>query len=91
MNGRVSVVDKRDGQLADVDPEVFAPDERTRILQGLLMEVAEAITHCPRASTFSRLWDPEQINAAREADLNRYWVQRFLESLDVKSELSETS
>ena len=36
-----------------VAPEVFDPDDNTRVLQGMLLEVDEAYAHCPRAFTFS--------------------------------------
>jgi PPOX class probable FMN-dependent enzyme len=81
VNGRVSVVDRHDGQLQGIAPEVFAPDENTRVQQALLLEVEEAYAHCPRAFTFSRLWDPAQIEAARAADANRYWLSRWRESM----------
>jgi predicted pyridoxine 5'-phosphate oxidase superfamily flavin-nucleotide-binding protein len=81
VNGRASVVGKSDGRLAGIDPEVFAPDENTKILQGLLLEVDEAYAQCPRAFTFSKLWDVERIQASREADANRYWLGRWKQSM----------
>jgi PPOX class probable FMN-dependent enzyme len=86
VNGRARVVDKRDGQLSDIAPEVFAPDENTRVLQGLLLEVVEAYAHCPRAFTFSKLWDTEQIESTRGDDPNRYWVGRFIEDVQRASD-----
>jgi len=81
VNGRASVVEKSDGRLAGVDPEVFAPDENTKILQGMLIEVDEAYAQCPRAFTFSKLWDVEGIETARTANANRYWLGRWKESM----------
>ncbi|MBY0400836.1 pyridoxamine 5'-phosphate oxidase family protein [Myxococcota bacterium] len=81
VNGRARVVEKSDGHLAGIDPEVFAPDENTKILQGLLLEVDEAYAQCPRAFTFSKLWDVEQIAASREAEANRYWLGRWKQSM----------
>lgn len=81
VNGRASVVEKSDGRLAGIDPEVFAADENTKILQGLLLEVDEAYAQCPRAFTFSKLWDVEQIAAAQGAHANRYWLSRWKESM----------
>ncbi len=86
VNGRASVVNKEDGQLSDVDPEVFDPDENTQLLQGLMIEVTEAYAHCPRAFTFSKLWDTERIESARGEDANRYWVGRFVEDIKRASE-----
>jgi predicted pyridoxine 5'-phosphate oxidase superfamily flavin-nucleotide-binding protein len=82
VNGRVTLVEKSDGRLAGVDPEVFEHDENTKILQGLLLQVDEAYAQCPRAFTFSKLWDVERIGAARGADANRYWLGRWKESMN---------
>jgi PPOX class probable FMN-dependent enzyme len=82
VNGRTSIVEKSDGRLAGVDPEVFLHDDNTKILQAILLEVDEAYIQCPRAFTFSRLWDVDQIGAAREADANRYWLLRWKDSMN---------
>mgnify|MGYP001409094603 CR=1 FL=1 len=34
--------------------------------QGMLIEVEEAYTHCPRALNFSHLWDAEEIRKNKE-------------------------
>lgn len=81
VNGRASVVEKADGRLAGIAPEVFASDDNTKILQGLLLEVDEAYAQCPRAFTFSRLWDVEKIGAARAGDANRHWLGRWKASM----------
>jgi hypothetical protein len=81
VNGRASVVEKSDGRLAGIAPEVFAKDDETKILQGLLIEVDEAYAQCPRAFLFSKLWDTEQIAAARAADANRHWLERWKVSM----------
>ncbi len=59
INGRAQVVDR--AELKDVKVEVFNADERAEILQGLLIDVEESYSHCPRALKFSKLWDTEQI------------------------------
>lgn len=59
INGRVKVVDR--AELSGVSLEVFDPDEKAEMLQGLLLDVEESYSHCPRALKFSRLWDVEQI------------------------------
>ena len=41
--------------------EVFNADDNAKILQGLLIDVEESYSHCPRALKFSKLWDTEQI------------------------------
>jgi PPOX class probable FMN-dependent enzyme len=59
INGRVTVVDG--AALNGTSLEVFDPDEKAEVLQGLLLDVEEAYSHCPRALKFSRPWDVEQI------------------------------
>lgn len=82
VNGRTQIVEKSDGRLAGVDPEVFEHDDNTKILQAILLDVDEAYIQCPRAFTFSRLWDVDQIGTAREADANRYWLLRWKDSMN---------
>ncbi len=59
INGRVKVVDR--AELKDVQLEVFNADEKAEVLQGLLIDVDESYSHCPRALKFSKLWDTELI------------------------------
>ena len=56
----MKVVDR--DELKDVELEVFNADEKAEILQGLLLDVEESYSHCPRALKFSKLWDVEQIS-----------------------------
>jgi predicted pyridoxine 5'-phosphate oxidase superfamily flavin-nucleotide-binding protein len=81
VSGRVSVVVPGDRDLAGLSPEVLASDDNTRVLQALLLDVVEAYAHCPRAFTFSGLWDPERIAETRAGDPNRYWYARFREAI----------
>jgi len=60
INGRVKVVDRT--ELNGTQLEVFNPDEKAEVLQGLLLEVEESYSHCPRALKFSRLWDVNEIS-----------------------------
>jgi hypothetical protein len=60
INGRAKVVDR--AELKDVQVEVFNADERAEILQGLLLDVEESYSHCPRALKFSKLWDVDEIS-----------------------------
>jgi hypothetical protein len=53
------VVDR--SELNGTKLEVFDPDEKAEVLQGLLLDVEESYSHCPRALKFSRLWDVEEI------------------------------
>lgn len=79
VNGRVSRLDAEGGQLQGVAPEVFDPDDNTRLVQGILLEVDEAYAHCPRAFTFSKLWDTSRIEQAVAQQPNRYWFGRWKE------------
>jgi predicted pyridoxine 5'-phosphate oxidase superfamily flavin-nucleotide-binding protein len=65
INGKVKVIDATN--LAGVDLEVHDPDDNARVLQGLLLDVEESYSHCPRALKFSKLWDVSEIskNVAR--------------------------
>ena len=49
----------------NIDLEIFNPDEAAKILQGLLLTVEEAYGHCPRAFSFSELWNEETIGQNR--------------------------
>ena len=59
INGRVKIVDR--SELKNVQLEVFNADEKAEVLQGLLLDVEESYSHCPRALKFSKLWDVEEI------------------------------
>jgi len=50
INGRAKVIDR--AELKDVQVEVFNADERAEVLQGLLIDVDESCSHCPRALKF---------------------------------------
>ena len=56
VNGRTRVVNRDELDEMQVELEVFDPDENSKILQGVVVEVGEAYGHCPRALNFSRLW-----------------------------------
>jgi predicted pyridoxine 5'-phosphate oxidase superfamily flavin-nucleotide-binding protein len=60
VNGRVKVIDR--SELKDAKLEVFDPDDKAEVLQGLLLDVEESYSHCPRALKFSRLWDVDEIS-----------------------------
>lgn len=77
VNGRARVVDATDDGLRGISPEVFAEDDNTRMLQGVMIEVEEAYAHCPRAFTFSKLWSVEQIEKSTAQNPNKYWLARW--------------
>jgi PPOX class probable FMN-dependent enzyme len=67
VNGRVTIVDseevgRRHAAFRD-RPDVSYRDDNTKTLQGIVVEVEEAYTHCPRAFKFADLWDAETIAA----------------------------
>ena len=63
VNGRITIVDKEELEKMEVEVALFEIDERSHHLQGIVIEVDEAYTHCPRALKFSALWDTETISA----------------------------
>jgi len=81
VNGSTSRLDAEGGKLQGVASEVFDPDDNTKVLQGILLEVDEAYVHCPRAFTFSKLWDTERIAETRAGDPNKYWFGRWKEEM----------
>ena len=60
VNGKVTVI--HGAGLSDVKLEVYEPDEKAEVLQGLLLDVEESYSHCPRALKFSKLWDVKEIS-----------------------------
>jgi hypothetical protein len=63
VNGRVTIVDKEELDKLDVEVSLYEIDDRSHHLQGIIIEVEESYGHCPRAYTFSHLWDVETIAA----------------------------
>ncbi len=60
VNGKARVIDG--SELSDTKLEVHNPDDKAEVLQGLLLDVEESYSHCPRALKFSKLWDVEEIS-----------------------------
>src|SRR5262245_52842317 len=63
VNGKVTIVNAEEVKRLEVEAAVHNPDDRTVVLQGILIEVEEAYGHCPRALNFGRVWDVERIQA----------------------------
>lgn len=63
VNGRVSVVEK--GKVVEtIDHiEVAWKDENSELIQGFILKVDEAYSHCPRALQFSDLWNTKTIES----------------------------
>ena len=57
VNGRVKQLDKQEISALVESIEVFKEDENSEYIQGFLLFVDEAYTHCPRALAFSDLWN----------------------------------
>jgi PPOX class probable FMN-dependent enzyme len=79
VNGRAEVIAEHD-EIAGAAAQVLWQDDNTKVQQGLLVEVAEAYAHCPRAFLFSKLWDPERLQASLDAEPNVYWFKRWREA-----------
>ena len=62
VNGNAEVISDETVVDLKLQLEVSNPDEKAKILQGVLVDVEEAYGHCPRAFSFSSLWDLDQIN-----------------------------
>lgn len=61
VNGNVTILSGEDVKRLEIEAAVNNSDDRTVVLQGILVEVEEAYGHCPRAINFAELWDIEQI------------------------------
>ena len=61
VNGKATIVSKDDLEKQNVELSLYELDDNSKHLQGLLIEVEESYSHCPRALKFSRLWDAEEI------------------------------
>ena len=62
VNGRVTIVAKGALDREGVDGARYDPDETRDVVQGILVAIEEAYTHCPRAPNSSRLWDTDEIS-----------------------------
>jgi predicted pyridoxine 5'-phosphate oxidase superfamily flavin-nucleotide-binding protein len=63
VNGTAKIVGKEELDRLEIELEVQNPDENAKVLQGLLIEVEEAYSHCPRALAFADFWNGERIEA----------------------------
>jgi len=61
VNGRVSIVGKDMLERYDVEDSMPNPDGNRDVLQGIVVEVEEAYSHCPRALNYADLWNTETI------------------------------
>jgi PPOX class probable FMN-dependent enzyme len=66
VNGRVSIVEKGKVMETIGHIEVAWKDENSELIQGFILKVDEAYSHCPRALHFSDLWNSETIESNRK-------------------------
>ena len=67
VNGRVTILSKEELDRMKVELSLNNPDDNSRKLQGILVEVDEAYTHCPRALKFAELWNPDWVCQTRSS------------------------
>ena len=66
VNGKASIVNKDELDKQNIELALYETDDNSRHLQGMLIEVEEAYSHCPRALKFSKLWDAEEIGSNKD-------------------------
>lgn len=57
VNGRTRIVSGDELRRLEVELEVNNPDDNSKVLQGIVVEIEESYGHCPRALKFSELWE----------------------------------
>ena len=65
VNGKASIVNKDELDRQNIELSLYETDDNSRHLQGMLIEVEEAYSHCPRALKFSKLWDADEVATNR--------------------------
>ena len=65
INGTATIVDREELERQKVELSLYWTDDNAKHLQGIIINVEESYTHCPRAYNFAKLWDTEQIAANR--------------------------
>ena len=63
VNGTVTIVDREELERQKVELSLYWTDDNSKHLQGIIINVKESYTHCPRAYNFANLWDTGQIAA----------------------------
>jgi uncharacterized protein len=66
VNGRVTIVSREALDRHQVEHSMYNPDGDRSVQQGIVVEVEEAYTHCPRSINYSRLWDEEEIRRRKQ-------------------------
>jgi PPOX class probable FMN-dependent enzyme len=65
VNGQVEFLDMDEIQQLGIRNELYHPDETSEMIQGLKITIHEAYHHCPRALSFSDLWNTDTIKRNR--------------------------
>ena len=63
INGTITIVDREELAGQKVALSLYWTDDNAKHLQGVIINVEESYTHCPRAYNFAKLWDTKQITA----------------------------
>ena len=66
VNGRIIMVDREELDRWEVENEMYYSEGNRGVQQGIVVEVEEAYTHCPRALTYSKLWDTDTISEGQK-------------------------
>ena len=80
VNGKASIVGKDELDRQSIELSLYETDDNSKHLQGMLIEVEEAYSHCPRALKFSKLWDADEVAKNRtdspvsERTDENYWA-----------------
>ena len=72
INGKAKILSVEEVEKWNLSLEVSNANDNSKILQGVLVVVQEAYGHCPRAFSFSKLWDVKNIqqNNSKSCKLN---------------------
>ncbi len=73
VNGSVEIIRNGDENFNSLKLDVFSPDENSKLLQAIKINVKESYSHCPRALGFSKLWNTEVINNNQETSPISDW------------------
>ena len=65
VNGSLTAVTRQELDVHAVEHSIYNPDGDRGVQQGIIVEVAEAYGHCPRALNYSDLWSLEAIQQRR--------------------------
>lgn len=65
VNGRAQLVAQDEVLRHGTGLSVHNPDDNAVLLQGIVVEVEEAYSHCPRSFRFADLWNPATIGTNR--------------------------